>query len=163
MTLRQCFLKRVLRFVSLFLTVLTLVGFTAVLHVDAQPGSSPSQTHPNQSNLNQSHPNQIARSQPAIVVRDATSIPFVSVDRLPPEALSTINLIRSGGPFPYVKDGTVFGNRERRLPKARKGYYREYTVKMPRSRDRGAQRIITGQGGEIYYTGDHYASFVRVQ
>jgi len=94
-------------------------------------------------------------------VRVAT--PAVTVERLPSEARSTINLIRKGGPFPYTKDGTVFRNRERRLPQAATGYYREYTVKTPGSRDRGARRIVTGQKGEIYYTDDHYASFVRVQ
>jgi len=94
-------------------------------------------------------------------VRVAT--PAVTVERLPSEARSTINLIRKGGPFPYTKDGTVFRNRERRLPQAATGYYREYTVKTLGSRDRGARRIVTGQKGEIYYTDDHYASFVRVQ
>lgn len=145
MTFKQCLVKRVLRFASLFLTALTLIGFTAVLHVEAQPASNHSQL----------------TAQPTILVRVAT--PAVTVDRLPPEARSTINLIRKGGPFPYAKDGTVFRNRERRLPQAATGYYREYTVKTPGSRDRGARRLITGRGGEIYYTGDHYASFVRVQ
>lgn len=147
MILSQTLVKRLLRFVSLFSAVLTLIGLTTVLHVEAKADSNFK---------------QIARSQTTIV-RNATLIPVVRVDRLPAEARSTLNLIRRGGPFPYVKDGTVFGNRERRLPQARNGYYREYTVKTPGSRDRGAQRIITGQGGEIYYTGDHYASFVRVQ
>lgn len=145
MTFKQCLVKRVLRFASLFLTALALIGFTAVLHVEAQPASNHSQL----------------TAQPTILVRVAT--PAVTVDRLPPEARSTINLIRKGGPFPYAKDGTVFRNRERRLPQAATGYYREYTVKTPGSRDRGARRLITGRGGEIYYTGDHYASFVRVQ
>ena len=148
MTLIQCFTKRVIRFASLFLTVFAFVGLTAVLHVEAQPVG---------------HPVQIARSQNPTIVRSTVAIPVVSVDRLPAEAQATINLIRRGGPFPYAKDGTVFGNRERRLPQAKKGYYREYTVKTTGSRDRGVRRIITGQGGEIYYTGDHYASFVRVQ
>ncbi|MBC7972032.1 MAG: guanyl-specific ribonuclease Sa [Verrucomicrobia bacterium] len=145
MTFKQCLVKRVLRFASLFLTALALIGLTAVLHVEAQPASNHSQL----------------TAQPTILVRVAT--PAVTVDRLPPEARSTINLIRKGGPFPYAKDGTVFRNRERRLPQAATGYYREYTVKTPGSRDRGARRLITGRGGEIYYTGDHYASFVRVQ
>ncbi len=145
MTFKQCLVKRVLRFASLFLTVLALIGSTAVLHVEAQPASNHSQL----------------TAQPTIVVRVAT--PAVTVERLPSEARSTINLIRKGGPFPYTKDGTVFRNRERRLPQAATGYYREYTVKTPGSRDRGARRIVTGQKGEIYYTDDHYASFVRVQ
>jgi ribonuclease T1 len=91
------------------------------------------------------------------------SIPTVSIQQLPAEARATIALIRKGGPFSYRQDGTVFGNRERRLPKAPQGYYREYTVKTPGVRGRGAQRIVTGQNGEIYYTSDHYGSFVFVR
>jgi ribonuclease T1 len=147
MTFSQSFVKRFLRFVSLFLAGFTLIGLTAAVHVEAQPGSNFSQT---------------AQSQTTIVAR-AVSIPVVTANRLPPEARLTINLIRQGGPFPYAKDGTVFQNRERRLPQAMTGYYREYTVKTPGVRHRGARRIVTGQGSEIYYTGDHYASFVRVK
>jgi ribonuclease T1 len=91
----------------------------------------------------------------------------VAVAQLPAEARQTDQLIRSGGPFPYSKDGTTFGNRERQLPREKRGYYREYTVKTPGSRDRGARRIVCG--GEkpaapdaCYYTADHYASFKRI-
>ena len=82
--------------------------------------------------------------------------------RLPAEARQTLELIDAGGPFPYAKDGTVFGNFERLLPEHKRGYYREYTVTTPGSRDRGARRIVTGQGDEIYYTDDHYNSFRAV-
>lgn len=83
---------------------------------------------------------------------------------LPPEALETLALIQRGGPFPYRKDGTVFQNRERQLPAMPRGYYREYTVPTPGSRDRGARRIVTGgQPPEVfYYTADHYRSFRRI-
>jgi guanyl-specific ribonuclease Sa len=87
----------------------------------------------------------------------------VPINKLPPEAQVTIELIQKGGPFPYKQDGTIFRNREKRLPPAPVGYYREYTVPTPGLRTRGAQRIVTGRGNEIYYTGDHYRSFVRVQ
>ena len=88
----------------------------------------------------------------------------VSIGQLPPEARRTHQLIRDGGPFPYSKDGTVFGNRERLLPRAPRGYYREYTVPTPGSRDRGARRIVCGgqrpaAPDACYYTDDHYASF----
>jgi ribonuclease T1 len=88
----------------------------------------------------------------------------VAVSQLPSEARRTQQLIREGGPFPYTKDGTVFGNRERLLPRARRGYYREYTVPTPGSRDRGARRIVCGgqrptAPDACYYTDDHYASF----
>jgi ribonuclease T1 len=82
---------------------------------------------------------------------------------LPPEARATLALIRKGGPFPYAKDGAVFGNRERALPRQRRGYYREYTVKTPHVRTRGARRIIWGAGGEFYYTDDHYNHFWRIR
>lgn len=79
---------------------------------------------------------------------------------LPPEATETTELIHSGGPFPYPeKDGTVFSNREGILPACDDGYYHEYTVPTPGSPDRGARRIVTGEGGEFFYTGDHYESF----
>jgi ribonuclease T1 len=91
----------------------------------------------------------------------------VALSDLPPEARQTEQLIRSGGPFPYAKDGTVFGNRERLLPRERRGYYREYTVRTPGSRDRGARRIVCGGAqpkapDACYYTGDHYSSFKRI-
>ncbi|MFE0513021.1 ribonuclease domain-containing protein [Streptomyces sp. NPDC058964] len=81
---------------------------------------------------------------------------------LPPDARRTLALVDKGGPFPYAQDGAVFGNFEGRLPAHRRGYYHEYTVPTPGSRDRGARRLVTGQGGEIYYTDDHYESFRAV-
>ncbi|NJM46545.1 MAG: ribonuclease [Alkalinema sp. RU_4_3] len=94
----------------------------------------------------------------------STAIPVIAYNRLPTEAQQTIVLIQKGGPFPYPqKDGTVFGNFERRLPKESRGYYREYTVPTPGIRHRGARRIVTGSRQEYYYTGDHYKSFSLVQ
>ena len=91
----------------------------------------------------------------------------VALVELPAEARQTHRLIEQGGPFPYQKDGTVFGNRERLLPIEPRGYYREYTVKTPGSRDRGARRIVCGgrqptRPDSCYYTADHYASFRRI-
>ncbi|MFJ3642935.1 ribonuclease domain-containing protein [Streptomyces sp. NPDC090108] len=86
----------------------------------------------------------------------------VPAARLPAEARRTLALIDRGGPFPYTRDGIVFGNFERLLPRQARGYYHEYTVPTPGSRDRGARRIVTGQHGEIYYTDDHYNSFRAV-
>jgi ribonuclease T1 len=82
--------------------------------------------------------------------------------QLPREAVETIALIRQGGPFPYERDGAVFRNRERLLPARERGWYREYTVKTPGARDRGARRIVAGRDGTLYYTDDHYRSFKRV-
>jgi ribonuclease T1 len=90
----------------------------------------------------------------------------VHVAELPRQGQETYELIRQGGPFPHDKDGTVFGNRERQLPAERRGYYREYTVKTPGSRDRGARRIVCGGPTRTphacYYTADHYASFRKI-
>jgi ribonuclease T1 len=93
--------------------------------------------------------------------------PAVALASLPEQAQATYRLIHAGGPFPYSKDGTVFGNRERFLPAKARGYYREYTVKTPGSRNRGARRIVCGgqvprQPETCYYTADHYASFSRI-
>ena len=87
----------------------------------------------------------------------------IAVAGLPPEARETLALIRLGGPFPYRQDGTEFGNRERLLPPKERGYYREYTVKTPGAKDRGARRIVAGRGGQYYYTDDHYRSFRRIR
>lgn len=87
----------------------------------------------------------------------------VSVAQLPREAVHTLALIKRGGPFPYAKDGTVFRNREGRLPSRQSGYYREYTVATPGAQDRGARRIVAGAGAEFYYTEDHYGSFRRIR
>jgi guanyl-specific ribonuclease Sa len=78
------------------------------------------------------------------------------------ELQKTLDLIARGGPFPYRNDGGVFANRERRLPQQERGYYREYTVVTPGAQDRGARRVIRGNGGETYYTRDHYRTFVRI-
>jgi ribonuclease T1 len=93
-----------------------------------------------------------------------TPVPLAS---LPSQAQTTYQLILNGGPFPYSKDGVVFGNREKQLPAQARGYYREYTVKTPGARNRGARRIVCGgkpptQPEACFYTDDHYASFRRI-
>jgi ribonuclease T1 len=87
----------------------------------------------------------------------------VRLGELPPEARQTLMLIREGGPFPHARDGVVFGNYERRLPARPRGYYREYTVRTPGRSDRGPRRIVAGNSGEYFYTGDHYRSFRRIR
>jgi ribonuclease T1 len=86
----------------------------------------------------------------------------IAVQQLPEEARQTLVLIKSNGPFPYPQDGRPFGNRERQLPSRPRSYYREYTVKTPGARDRGARRIVAGERGEYYYSDDHYRSFRRI-
>ena len=95
-------------------------------------------------------------------------LPVVILQDLPREARDTLALIKKGGPYPYAKDGAVFSNREHALPERPRGYYREYTVKTPRVKNRGARRIVAGGAKnsavqEYFYTDDHYASFKRIR
>ena len=106
----------------------------------------------------------LARGQPAEAPADTQ---VVNLAELPRQAKDTHRLILSGGPFPHDKDGTVFGNREKLLPAYKRGYYREYTVKTPGARNRGARRLVCGgmqptSPEACYYTDDHYASFRRI-
>lgn len=97
--------------------------------------------------------------------RGPAPLEAVSAAQLPVEAQSMLTLIRKGGPYRYRQDDSSFGNRERRLPQQAQGFYREYTVPTPGSRDRGARRIIAGGNPptEFYYTDDHYRSFRQIR
>jgi ribonuclease T1 len=90
----------------------------------------------------------------------------VALSNLPAQGYETYQLIHQGGPFPYEKDGVIFGNRERLLPGHKRGYYREYTVRTPGSSNRGAKRIVCGGAATApdicYYSADHYASYRRI-
>ncbi|MDX8386673.1 MAG: ribonuclease [Gallionella sp.] len=92
-----------------------------------------------------------------------SGLPVIAVAELPVEARDTLRIIKAGGPFPYDRDGVLFKNYEKELPKHPKGYYREYTVKTPGLSHRGARRIVCGPLPECYYTADHYKSFKRIQ
>ena len=101
----------------------------------------------------------------------APAVDHIAFSDLPREAHETLALIKRGGPLPYRKDGSVFGNFERHLPARPHGYYLEYTVPTPGARNRGARRIVAGQGGagdvrtsgEYYYTNNHYRSFRKIR
>jgi ribonuclease T1 len=106
-------------------------------------------------------------AQDATARQTGPAMDSVALSELPREAQATHRLILAGGPFRYDKDGTTFFNRERLLPKAPRGFYREYTVRTPGARNRGARRIVCGgtppERPEVcYYTADHYASFSRI-
>nr|WP_254774787.1 ribonuclease domain-containing protein [Polaromonas sp. YR568] len=97
----------------------------------------------------------------------SASADTIAVAQLPPQGRDMMTLIYQGGPFRHEKDGVVFGNRERLLPAKNRGYYREYTVRTPNERSRGARRIVCGGmrpavPDACYYTDDHYASFRRI-
>jgi len=109
----------------------------------------------------------LALMQPSLARQQAEGVTgTIAVQQLPNEARQTLERIESGGPFPYDKDGSRFGNYERALPQQQRGYYHEYTVKTAGSRNRGARRIICGgdqqAANDCYYTEDHYNSFKRI-
>lgn len=92
------------------------------------------------------------------------AVPWVAQSALDSQARQTLALVQAGGPFPYPRnDGVTYHNANRFLTPQRDGYYREYTVPTPGSSSRGARRIIAGQGGDFYYTRDHYGSFSRIR
>ncbi len=108
----------------------------------------------------------LAGAPAAVVAERVAGAPAVreaSAAELPREARETLDLIRRGGPYPYERDGTAFGNYERMLPPQPRGYYREYTVRTPGTQGRGARRVVAGRGGELYYTDDHYRTFRRIR
>lgn len=103
-----------------------------------------------------------------VQAKQATSeLGLVKLAELPAQGRETYALILKGGPFPYQRDGSVFGNREGLLPRRKRGYYLEYTVATPGAKTRGARRLVCGgrdakAPDTCYYTSDHYASFRRI-
>jgi ribonuclease T1 len=150
-----CFQRGLTWLTTLFLISLVIVmtGCDTALLENPNSNTSSSLTTPALSN---STPVASTISTPKTKSFDAQQI---QVNDLPKEALTTLQLIKKGGPFPYSKDGSVFNNYEGLLPKKSTGYYHEFTVVTPGSPDRGARRIISGESGEFYYTDDHYSSF----
>jgi ribonuclease T1 len=108
------------------------------------------------------------RTEPAVTAPSMVQKEgVVALSALPSQGQNVYQRILAGGPFRYDKDGTVFGNRERMLPRQPRGYYREYTVPTPGSHDRGARRIVCGgnftkRPETCFYTQDHYQSFQEI-
>lgn len=140
-------MSRILRLVAYLAATLVLVFWLSGRQPGSAPPSLPSSPTP--------------AEQATAPIDGAHRIPGF----LPPEAVETLQLIERGGPFPYERDGVTFQNREGRLPGRPRGYYREYTVPTPGSRDRGPRRIVAGGDppDTFYYTDDHYRSFRRVE
>ncbi len=82
--------------------------------------------------------------------------------KVTPELQKTIDRIKSGGSNPHPNDGIVFKNREGLLPQRSQGYYREYVHPTPGVSGAGSQRVVVGSNGEIYYSQDHYKTFVKL-
>jgi ribonuclease T1 len=108
----------------------------------------------------------LAPSQSALARETPAWDETIALSQLPLQGQTTYRAIFEGGPFRHDKDGTVFGNRERLLPRERRGHYREYTVDTPGARTRGARRIVCGgpptTPQACWYTADHYASFRKI-
>lgn len=122
------------------------------------PTESPTEQPPTNTPRPTATPTPAATAVPARI----NGLPTILEIDLPPEAWDTLDLIDNNGPFPFDRDGITFQNREGLLPGERRGYYSEYTVITPGERTRGARRIIAGEGGEFYYTDDHYESFFYI-
>lgn len=132
---------------------------------DAQPSAAPSTYYTGsaeQSGGGDSPGPTASPDPPRAGVDPVSGLRWVAVADLPAEAEETLLLIDDGGPFPYDRDGVTFGNYEGVLPQRERGYYAEYTVPTPGLSHRGARRIVTGDGGERYWTADHYESFTRI-
>ena len=129
----------------------------------SSPGSTDTATSPATSaNVGRGSSATAVASAAGGPAADRQRLPIVRWRDLPPEAEETWRLVLADGPYPYLQDGTVFGNRERLLPLRERGYYREFTVPTPEERDRGARRLVVGNEDEVYFTADHYESFSRV-
>ncbi|MDQ0707744.1 ribonuclease T1 [Arthrobacter woluwensis] len=140
-------------------TLLSLAGLVlaAVVAGLIWLGGSGSGSKPLAGDGGNATPGSSATQRPG--VKNPSSLDTVKESALPAEARRTLELIAKGGPYPYDRDGINFKNFEGVLPKKRGGYYQEFTVPTPGSRDRGERRIIVGSEHEKYYTPDHYKSF----
>jgi len=135
-------------------------GATSAPGAATRPAAArPAATKPTATRSPAAVPGPAAASPKPQVQRNPSGLPEVRESALPAEGRRTLALIRAGGPYRYSQDDQTFGNFERILPRRDRGYYREYTVPTPGESDRGARRIVTGDGGEKYYTDDHYETF----
>jgi ribonuclease T1 len=76
----------------------------------------------------------------------------------------TLKRIDGGQRFKeFPNDGSIFQNREKRLPAKEREYYQEWVHRTPGLSGPGPQRVVTGRAGEAYYTPDHYSRFIKVR
>ena len=145
------------RLLTLAAVLVLLVGLGMMLSSTQESPVSPGA--PTGSTAAPAPTGSTAASAPAV---DGSGLEAVAASSLPQEARETLDLIARGGPYPYSRDGAVFSNFERLLPRKPSGYYKEFTVRTPGESDRGARRIVVGETGEKYYTPDHYESFLQI-
>lgn len=147
-------MRGIARLLTLAVILVLVVGLGMVL---ASPPETP--VSPGASVTSTISASSTPASAPAVA---GSGLDAVAASSLPPEARETLALIARGGPYPYARDGAVFSNFERLLPRKPGGYYKEFTVRTPGETDRGARRIVAGESGEKYYTPDHYESFLLI-
>ena len=75
----------------------------------------------------------------------------------------TFDRLRNGIRYPHRNDGATFNNSPVILPYAPPGYYTEYVIPTHSMRGAGVQRLVIGKGSEIYYTPNHYTTFIQIQ
>jgi ribonuclease T1 len=162
---------------KLIIVLLTLALLAACFRIYSQSEAQSTQVQSNapyttntSAKTNRS-PSGDAVSATNQITKDSQGYASIAIVSLPTEAQQVLKKIQNRGEFPYRQDGQIFSNREGVLPKQSRGYYQEYTVPTPGADNRGARRIVSGQGttgdaatsGEYYYTSDHYRSFSRIR
>ncbi len=113
-----------------------------------------------------------------------TFVPRVSDERRVRAINDLLARIAVCRPMPYGNDGNVHSKPHAGLPGKPSGYYLEYTLIVP-GRDtgegpeavniggvtymtgavlspRGPERLLIGGGREVFYTPDHYTTFIRL-
>jgi len=88
---------------------------------------------------------------------------FVSTSKGVADLQPTLNRIASGGKFPHRNDGSIFKNFEGLLPKQNAGFYREFFHPTSGITGPGPMRIVTGQNGGMWFTPDHYKTFIPIR
>ena len=150
------------------LLVAAVAGVSAYLrpspgrHDDAAPTttaprSAPEQAPPPVAGMYQAGPHSVG-GVTVTDIRTGKRLSLGVVDLKP-----TLDRIAAGKKFPHANDGTVWENRSRKLPAHPKGYYREYVVPTEGISGPGPQRLVMGKGGEVYYTPDHYETFLLLE
>ncbi len=145
-----------------------LIGIALLLLAIKRPAaqvertSTSSSASVSQDGFGQPHIGAVKGQMP--ILKDVSVIDFGrTVYRGDMDLNPTIDRIRRGEKLDHRNDGSYFGNRERQLPKVGdREYYREFVHKMKGFSFPGPQRIIIGKEGTVWYTGDHYASFIKV-
>jgi guanyl-specific ribonuclease Sa len=90
---------------------------------------------------------------------------FLDAARLDAEIKTqkTLDRIAKGQTDPHPNDGAIFENRKSPLPPHELGYYMEYVYRQEGAATPGLERVVVGKGGEVYYTPDHYETFLRIR